>query len=162
MPTNVRSPIVGISWRQSDVRFGSLTPDGINASADQCPLRAVSDKIGVSRRTQRCATSDQTSEAQGKHQSQDEAAYRATSLDALVPVAGGERLPQPSPDNSLLLDFDDVPPNRLLRFFAVVNTIGIVFVAAIAVWIAMSPAPAQMTAALRLTRSAAMAGSRSN
>jgi len=36
----------------------------------------------------------------------------------LVPVAGGERLPQPSPENSLLLDFDDVPPDRLLRLFA--------------------------------------------
>ena len=45
---------------------------------------------------------------------------------------------------------------------AVVNTIGIVFVAAIAARMATSPAPAQMTAALRLTRSAAMAGSRSN
>ena len=45
---------------------------------------------------------------------------------------------------------------------AVVNTIGIVFVAAIAARIATSLAPAQMTATLRLTRSAAMAGSRSN
>ena len=33
------------------------------------------------------------------------------------------------------------------------NTIGIVFVAAIAAWIATLPAPAQMTATLRLTRS---------
>src|ERR1700730_17267736 len=45
---------------------------------------------------------------------------------------------------------------------AVVNTIGIVFVAAIAVRIATSGAPALMTATLRLTRSAAMAGSLSN
>ena len=45
---------------------------------------------------------------------------------------------------------------------AVVNTIGIVFVAAIAARIATSGAPAQITATLRLTRSAAMSGSRSN
>jgi hypothetical protein len=45
---------------------------------------------------------------------------------------------------------------------AVVNTIGVVFVAAIAARIATSPAPAQMTVTLRLTRSAAIPGNRSN
>src|SRR5215469_9130544 len=45
---------------------------------------------------------------------------------------------------------------------AVTNTIGIVFVAASAARTATSGAPALMTATLRLTRSAAIAGSRSN
>jgi hypothetical protein len=44
---------------------------------------------------------------------------------------------------------------------AVVNTIGVVFVAVIAARMATSPAPAQITATLRLTRSAAIAGRRS-
>jgi hypothetical protein len=43
------------------------------------------------------ATSEQT--LKNKAASQDEAARYAASLDALMPVAGEERRPQPSPEN---------------------------------------------------------------
>src|SRR5262245_63635529 len=63
------------------------------------------------------------------------------------------------------LDGDHLQPeaaHRGLRLLDVIPPIGIVFVAAMAARTATSGAPALMTATLRLMRSAAMAGSRSN
>ena len=57
--------------------------------------------------------------------SQDEAARYAASLDALVPIAGGETVflsvEPKKPSNSQL---DDVPPDRLLRLIALRRQVG--------------------------------------